>query len=295
MKIKVSIYQRIFDVINIIFMLFMIVIMFYPIYHVIMASFSDNSLLMGHTGLLLKPLGFSFNAYKLMLNNPMILTGYGNTIFIVVVGVILNLLFTILGAYVLSRKNLYFRRLFMMLITFTMFFSGGLIPTYLLVSKTLNLNDSYLAILLPSLINTYNLIIMRTSFETIPASLEESARLDGASEWTILFRIILPLSTSVIAVMILYYAVGHWNAWFNANLYLKTREKFPLQLILREILISNDTTSMTGGGSDASDQMAVGETVKYAVVVTATLPILIVYPFLQKYFVKGVMIGAVKG
>lgn len=295
MKIKVSIYQRIFDVINIIFMLFMIVIMFYPIYHVIMASFSDNSLLMGHTGLLLKPLGFSFNAYKLMLNNPMILTGYGNTIFIVVVGVILNLLFTILGAYVLSRKNLYFRRLFMMLITFTMFFSGGLIPTYLLVSKTLNLNDSYLAILLPSLINTYNLIIMRTSFEAIPASLEESARLDGASEWTILFRIILPLSTSVIAVMILYYAVGHWNAWFNANLYLKTREKFPLQLILREILISNDTTSMTGGGSDASDQMAVGETVKYAVVVTATLPILIVYPFLQKYFVKGVMIGAVKG
>ena len=295
MKIKVSIYQRIFDVINIIFMLFMIVIMFYPIYHVIMASFSDNSLLMGHTGLLLKPLGFSFNAYKLMLNNPMILTGYGNTIFIVVVGVILNLLFTILGAYVLSRKNLYFRRLLMMLITFTMFFSGGLIPTYLLVSKTLNLNDSYLAILLPSLINTYNLIIMRTSFEAIPASLEESARLDGASEWTILFRIILPLSTSVIAVMILYYAVGHWNAWFNANLYLKTREKFPLQLILREILISNDTTSMTGGGSDASDQMAVGETVKYAVVVTATLPILIVYPFLQKYFVKGVMIGAVKG
>ena len=136
---------------------------------------------------------------------------------------------------------------------------------------------------------------MRTSFEAIPTSLEESARLDGASEWTILFRIILPLSTSVIAVMILYYAVGHWNSWFNANLYLKTREKFPLQLILREILISNDTTSMTGGGSDASDQMAVGETVKYAVVVTATLPILIVYPFLQKYFVKGVMIGAVKG
>ena len=295
MKIKISIYQRIFDVINIIFMLFMIVIMFYPIYHVIMASFSDNSLLMGHTGLLLKPLGFSFNAYKLMLNNPMIFTGYRNTILIVVSGVILNLLFTILGAYVLSRKNLYFRRLLMMLITFTMFFSGGLIPTYLLVSKTLNLNDSYLAILLPSLINTYNLIIMRTSFETIPASLEESARLDGASEWTILFRIILPLSTSVIAVMILYYAVGHWNAWFNANLYLKTREKFPLQLILREILISNDTTSMTGGGSDASDQMAVGETVQDAVVVTATLPLLIVYPFLQKYFVKGVMIGAVKG
>ena len=135
MKIKVSIYQRIFDVINIIFMFFMIVIMFYPIYHVIMASFSDNSLLMGHTGLLIKPLGFSFNAYKLMLNNPMILTGYGNTLLIVVVGVILNLTFTILGAYVLSRKNLYFRRLFMMLITFTMFFSGGLIPTYLLVSK----------------------------------------------------------------------------------------------------------------------------------------------------------------
>lgn len=295
MKIKISIYQRIFDALNNLFMFFMIVIMLYPIWHVVMASLSDNSLLMGHTGVLLKPLGFSFNAYKLMFKNPMILRGYANTIYIVVVGVTLNIIFTALGAYFLSRKDLYFRRLFMMLITFTMFFSGGLIPTYLLVSKTLHLNNTYAAIILPTLVNTYNLIIMRTSFEAIPASLEESAKLDGASDFTVLFKIIFPLSMPVIAVMILYYAVGHWNAWFNANIYLKTREKFPLQLILREILISNDTTSMTGGGGDASDQMSIGETVKYAVVVTATLPILIVYPFLQKYFVKGVMIGAVKG
>ena len=295
MKIKTSIYQKIFDVINNIFMLFMIVIMLYPIWHVVVGSFSDNSLLIGHTGVLLHPLGFSTNAYKLMLKNPMILKGFANTLFIVVCGVALNITFTSLGAYVLSRKDLLFRRLFMMLITFTMFFSGGLIPTYLLVSKTLGLNDTYAAIILPTLINTYNLIIMRTSFESIPASLEESASLDGANDWLILYKIIIPLSMPVIAVMILYYAVGHWNAWFNANIYLKTREKFPLQLILREILISNDTTAMTGGGGDASDQMSMGETVKYAVVVTATVPILIVYPFLQKYFVKGVMIGAVKG
>lgn len=295
MKIKTSLSQKIFDLCNTVFMLLLVFITLYPVWHVLMASLSDNMNLIGHSGVLIKPLGFSLNAYKLMLKNPMILRGYLNTIIIVVTSVVCSLFFTSLGAYFLSRKDVYWQKYAMKLIIFTMFFSGGLIPSYLLIAKTLHLNNSYIALILPALINTYNLIIMRTSFASIPDSLEESAKLDGAGHYTILFKIVLPLSLPVIAVMVLYYAVAQWNSWFNASIYIKSREKFPLQLILREILINNDTSMMTAGSGDASEQMSIGETVKYAVVVTATLPILCVYPFLQKYFVKGVMVGAVKG
>lgn len=294
MKIKISLGQRIFDIFNVLFMFVLMIIMFYPIWHVIVASLSDSNRLIGHIGVILKPLGFSFNAYNLMLDNPMLLKGYINTIFIVVVGTVLNLVFTSVAAYVLSRDGYMYKKLFTIMIVLTMYFSGGMIPSYLLISKTLHLNDSYASLILPVLINTYNLIIMRTSFESIPKSLEESAKLDGAGHWTTLIRIVIPLSLPIIAVMVLYYAVAHWNSWFQANLYIKTRTKYPLQLILREILIINDTTSMTGGG-DAASEYSVAESVKYAVVVVATIPILCVYPFLQRFFVKGVMIGAVKG
>ena len=175
-----------------------------------------------------------------------------------------------------------------------MFIGGGLVPTYLVVTKMLHLNNNLWALILPNAISVYNMIIMRTSFMGIPDSLEESAKLDGAGVWTILFRIILPLSKAVIAVMILYYGVGYWNSWFDASIYLKDRELYPLQLVLREILIANSTESMMDGVSNM-DQEMVGETIKYSVIVLTTLPILAVYPFLQKYFVKGVMIGAVKG
>ncbi len=280
---------------NNLLMLALMIVMAYPIWYVIAASLSDNAALTGYVGILLKPRGFSVEAYRMMVKNPMVLRGYLNTIYIVVVSVVLNLLFTSLAAYFLSRKNVYWQKYVMMMIVFTMFFSGGLIPSYLINTKVFHLGDTYWAIILPTLINTYNLIIMRTSFASIPDSLEESAKLDGAGHWTILFRIVLPLSKAVLAVMVLYYAVAQWNSWFSANIYLSTRSKYPLQLVLREILISNDTTSMTAGGADAGDQQSIGETVKYAVIVTATLPILCVYPFLQKYFVKGVMVGAVKG
>jgi len=293
--IKTSIAQRVFDAFNILFMCVLMVIMVYPIWHVILASVSDNNEIVGYVGLLYKPLGFNLNAYTLMMKNPMIIKGYLNTFFIVAGGVTLNILFTSVGAYFLSRKNVYWQKYVMLLIVITMFFSGGLIPFYLVVTRMYGLNNSYWSLILPGLINTYNLIIMRTSFQTIPDSLEESAKIDGANHWVILFRIVLPLSLAIIAVMILYYAVGHWNSWFNASIFLKDREKYPLQLILREILISNDTNVMVQGSGDASDQMSIGETVKYAVVVAATVPILCVYPFLQKYFVKGVMIGSVKG
>lgn len=293
MKIKISKAERIFDIFNVLFMIFLMFIMLYPMLHVVFASFSDSNRLMAHQGALFKPLGFTLSAYGKVMDNPMIGQGYINTILLVTIGVTLNILFTSLGAYFLSRKRVFWRKPIMFLIIITMYFSGGLIPNYFNV-KDFHIDNTIWALIVPGLVSTYNLIIMRTAFMAIPDSLEESARLDGANHFTILFRIILPLSLPTVAVMVLYYAVGHWNAWFNAMIYLKDREKFPLQLVLREILIQNDTSSMTTGVG-AMDQEAISESIKYAVIVVATAPILFVYPFLQKYFVKGVMVGAVKG
>lgn len=294
MNKKYSTGQRVFNVFNVAFMLVLVTIMFYPVWYVLVASFTSSDVLMTHNGILLWPKNFSINSYKLMMKNPMIVRGYLNSIFIVVVGVTLNLVFTTLTAYVLSRKNVFWNKYITMMIIVTMFFSGGLIPTYLLVTS-LNLNNSYWALFLPVLINTHNMIIMRTSFSALPDSLIESAFLDGAGHWRSLVSIVVPLSKPVLSVMVLYYAVSSWNSWFDASIYLKDREKFPLQLILREILIYSDTSSMAAGSGDASDLMSISESIKYAVIVFATAPILCVYPFLQKYFVKGVMIGSVKG
>ena len=185
------------------------------------------------------------------------------------------------------------RNFLMLLAVFTMFFSGGIIPNYLLV-RNLGMLNTIWAIVLPTAINTFNMIIMRTAFISIPASLEESAFIDGANDLVVLFRIILPLSKAVLSVIILYYAVGHWNAWFNASIYLRNRDLYPLQIILREILITNSTDIMLTG-VHAADRGPVGEIVKYAAIIVATVPILMIYPFMQRFFAKGVMIGAVKG
>jgi putative aldouronate transport system permease protein len=293
MVIKRTWGEKIFDVVNVLIMLLLVVVCVYPILYVFFASLSDSDRLLAHSGLLLKPLGFNTDAYMKVFKNPDIIRGYGNTIFIVVVGVFLNVFITSLGAYVLSRKDAYFKGILMKLITFTMFFGGGLIPMYLTI-KDLGLLNKIWALIIPGLISTYNLIIMRTSFMAIPDSLEESAKLDGANDFTILFRIILPLSKPVIAVMVLYYGVSHWNSWFSAMVYLRDRTLYPLQLILREILINNSTANMTGTAG-IGEAALIGESIKYATIMVATLPILAVYPFLQKYFVKGVMIGALKG
>ena len=294
MKIKTSPSQRLFDTFNVVFMILLSLVMIYPIWYVVCASFSNGDQLMAHSGVLLRPLGFSVSAYKEVIKNSSIVKGFMNTFIILTVGVTLNVLVTSIGAYCLSQKNVYWQKLAMKLVMFTMFFSGGLVPTYLFVSKTLNLGDTLAAVILPTAINVYNLIIMRTSFMSIPDSLIESAKLDGASHITILLRIVMPLSKAIIAVMILYYAVGHWNAWFNASIYLRTRSKYPLQLVLREILIQNDVNSMSYD-ANAANAYQIGESLKYSVIVVSTIPILIIYPFLQKYFTKGVMIGAVKG
>lgn len=292
MLMKRTIGEHVFDFVNVAFMLFLSFITLYPFLYVLFASLSDPAQIAQSRGMLFYPIGFNLEAYKLVFLNPMISLGYLNTLFYVVVGTALNILMTSFGAYALSRKNVMWKNPVMFMIVFTMFFNGGLIPSYILVGK-LGMLDTRWALILPVAVSAFNLIIMRTAFQGVPASLEESARIDGANDFTILFRVIYPLSLPVIAVMILFYGVGHWNAWFNAMIYLRTRELFPLQLILREILIINSTDSMlTGVGG--MDKMPISETIKYATIIVATLPILFLYPFLQKYFVKGVMIGAIK-
>lgn len=261
----------------------------YPFLYVIFASFSDPVKLMGNSGLLLKPLGFSLNAYKKVFVNPSIYSGYLNTIFYVTAGTMINILATCMAAYVLSRKQFMLRRFLTILFIFTMYFNGGLIPSYLLI-KDLGLINSRLSLILPGAVSTFNLMIMITGFEGIPQSLEESARIDGAGEWTILFRIIMPLAKPTIMVILLYYAVGHWNSWFNAMIYLRDAQKMPIQIFLRDILTRSQLGAMTGQ-TDVED---VGQTIKYATIIVSTVPILCIYPFIQKHFVKGVMIGAVK-
>ncbi len=293
MRKKRSFGDKTFDVINTMFLVLIIVIMVYPIWYVLMASLSDSNYLAAHSGLLLYPLKFSIEAYKKVFINPNIVSGYANTILVVVTGTLSSAFFTLLAAYVMSRKPFPGRKLFMIMMTITMYFSGGIIPTYILNNNWLHLGNNRLVLILPGLVATYNMVILRTGLQAVPDSLEESARIDGANEFQILFRVVLPCVLPALAVIILYYAVGYWNAWFNAAIYLRDRTKYPLQLILREILIQNSTNDMTVG--EAGDLAAIAESIKYATIMVATVPILCIYPFVQKYFVKGTMIGAVKG
>ncbi|RJG23640.1 carbohydrate ABC transporter permease [Paenibacillus thiaminolyticus] len=287
-----SLGERIFEVFNILILILLCLVTLYPFIYVLFASLSEPAWVVQQRGLIWHPSGLNLEAYRLVFDNPMITSGYLNTLFIVSVGTILNVFMTALGAYGLSRQNVMWKNPIMFFIVFTMFFSGGLIPTYLLVTG-LGMLDSLWALIIPGAVSAFNLIIMRTAFQSIPHSLEESAKLDGANDFTVMIRIILPLSMPVIAVMILFYGVGHWNSWFGAMIYLRDRELYPLQLVLREILITNSTDSMLTSAGTA-DKMPIGETIKYATIIVATVPILLLYPFLQKYFVKGVMIGAIK-
>ena len=292
MKIKKSKGERAFQVFNYAFLMLIMLVCLYPVWYVAVASFSNSNTLTQHSGLLFRPIGFSMDAYKKVFQNPMIGKGYLNTIFILIIGVFLDLVMTSLGAYFLSRKRVMFKKPIMLFIVFTMFFSGGMIPFYINL-KELHLTNTLWGLIIPFMITTSNLIILRTSFESIPESLIEAAQIDGAGHIRILTTIVLPLSKAMLAVMVLYYGVSIWNSWFWASAILRNREMYPLQIILREILLSNDTSSMTAGAS-ATDTEAIGMTIKYATIMVATVPILCVYPFLQKYFTKGTMVGAVK-
>ena len=281
-KIRQSASVYVFQVFNYCFLTALVMMCLYPMWYCLMASFSEPSKMMAHMGPLLTPLGFSVEAYKKV---------FLNTLIILVVGVSLNLVMTSLAAYVLSRKNVMWKKPLMIFIMITMFFSGGLIPTYLNL-KSLHLNNTLWGLIIPWLINTFNMIIMRTAFESIPESLIEAAQIDGATHWKILRSIVLPLSKATLAVMVLYYGVEKWNGWFWASAIIRDRSKLPLQVILREILLSSTQSMQTGSGG--SDTEAIGITIRYATTIVATVPILCVYPFVQKYFTKGVMIGAVK-
>lgn len=289
-KIRASFSVKIFQVLNNMYLAFLGVICVYPMWHALAASLSDPSKMMMHMGVLLKPLGLSLSAYQQVFSNPNIITGYRNTIFILVVGVLSSIVMTSLGAYVLSRKKLMWKNLMMMVIMFTMFFSGGMIPFYMNL-KELNLTNSLWGLVIPFMISTYNMIILRTAFSSVPDSLVEAAQMDGASHMMILIRVVLPLSKATLAVLVLYYGVEKWNAWFWASCIIRDRGLLPLQVILREILLSS-TQSMQMGTS--GDMEAIGITIRYATIIVATLPILCIYPFIQKYFAKGVMVGAVK-
>ena len=264
-----------------------------PMWHTLCASFSSPQALAASKGMLLLPKGeFTLKGYKIVFSNMSIWKSYLNTLLYVVGGTVLGIIMTALGAYTLSRKYFLPAGTLMLFISFTMLFNGGLIPNYILIQK-LGLLNNRLALILPTAISVFNLVILRTSFQGIPDSLEESAKLDGANDMQIFVRIVLPLSKASLAVIILFIAVMHWNSWFSASLYLTSRSKYPLQIILREILVDGNT-NITSAGADAS--ISIYKTlIKYCTVIVATLPILAIYPFIQKYFTKVVMIGAIKG
>ena len=285
--------DRIFDVVNIVILTILTVIFIYPMWHCLMASFSDPGKLLTEQHMLLVPNGFSLKGYQAVMGNAGIWIGYKNTIFYMVVGTLINMILTILGAYVLSRQRMMLKRALLFFVTLTMYINTGLIPLFLVV-KGLGLYNSRWAILLPVGVSTYNLIVMRASFAHVPRALEESAMMDSAGDLTILFRILLPVSKATLAVMVLFYAVSHWNSWFSASIYLQDRKLFPLQLYLREILIANSTAINSEPSDPLNGLFYLEELIKYCTIIVSTVPILAAYPFAQKYFVSGVMLGSLK-
>ena len=266
-----------------------------PVLHVAFASFSDPAWVMNQSGLILLPHGLNIVGYKLVFSNNQLMQGYANTIFYVLTATLLGLLITVMGAYPLSKRELLFSNTLMLIISFTMLFNGGMIAFYIVV-KNLGMLDTRWAIILPTCVSAFNLILVRTAMSTVPKALEESAMLDGAGPVRILFQIYLPLIKATLATVILYYAVAHWNSWFNASIFLRERSLFPLQLILQEILIANDTASTTTqSGELAGNADLYKQLVKYCTIMVATVPVLCFYPFIMKYFEKGVMIGSIKG
>lgn len=293
-KIKKTIGEMLFDGLNVALMFFMMLITLYPFLNVLAVSMSDYSEYVNHPTMFY-PRKFDFSAYKLMLHNPLLLSSYKNTLFIAIIGTAVNMALTLLTAYPLSKKYLRGNRIIMVMILFSMMFGGGMIPNYLLVKK-LGLLNSLWALILPGAMSAYNMILMRTFLETIPDSLEESARMDGASDLTVLIRIILPLSMPAMAAIALFYAVSNWNIFFSAVIYTSERSKWTLQLLLREIILDSAQAAQEASGSAAPENggMVNTQNIKTAAIIVTVLPILMVYPFLQKYFVKGIMLGAVK-
>ncbi len=298
--IKQSRGDRVFDVVNLVLMTLLMLIVLYPLVFIVSASISDPDMVNAGKVWLL-PKGLTFEGYFRVFQDQEILIGYRNTIIYTIGGTLINLFFTLTAAYSLSKKELKGRNFFMFFMTFTMYFSGGMIPTYLLM-KSLKLLNTYAILMLCGAVSTSNLIISRTFFSNgVPQEIEEAAFIDGCSPIRAFITIVLPLSKALVGVMALYYGVAHWNSYFSALIYVTDRAKIPLQLVLREILIEQQTkATMMAAGEYVDEllldaQVRLAALVRYAVIIVSSLPVLIIYPFLQKYFDKGVMIGSVKG
>ncbi len=294
-KIKRTTGDWIFSIALYIIMTGVMIVAVYPLLYCLFASFSDAKQLLSHYGPLWWPIQpYTLEGYRLSFLNAGIPIGFRNTAFYVVVGTALGLLLTGMGAFCVSRKYFMIRGIAMKMILVTMFFSGGIIPLFFVV-RGLKIYDTPWAFLLPYAMSSYNLIIMRTFFMGIPESLEEAAILDGANELQIFVKVYIPLSSAVIAVIAMYYAVGYWNSWYQALMFLRNRGLYPLQMFLREILITDQSTTTAVDVTTMNAESFNRELIKYCTVIISTVPILVIYPFLQKYFVKGVMVGAIKG
>lgn len=292
--IKQSAGDRVFDIVNAIIMTLITIVIVYPLYYVLLASITDPTVV--NTGkLLLYPEAPYIDGYKRAFSYAPLWTGYKNTLIYTFVGTIISLICTIPAGYALPRMDLPGRRVIMFLFTFTMFFNGGIVPLYLVV-QNLHIYDTIWAVALPVAVSVYNLIVCRSFFDTgIPIEMLEAAKIDGCNDFVFFFRIVIPLSSTIIAVMCLFYATALWNQFFNPLMFLSGQDKMPLQVVLRNLVLSNQVNSITSNAQEIAMRQRLAEQLKYCTVVLAAAPLLIVYPFLQKYFAKGVMVGAVKG
>ena len=293
---KASTGRKVFNACNILFMMILMILTLYPFLYVLFASLSDPLKLYSHTGLLLHPLGFSLKGYSFVMNYRAIWNGYAVTLFLATVGTACTLVASLLFAYVLSKKDSMLHGFFTFTAVFTMYFNGGMVPTYLIV-KNVGLLDSVWSLIIPGLISTYYVIILRTALTGVPKEMIESAELDGANEMVTLVRILLPLIMPTIAAISLFIVVGYWNSWTSALLYIQDNKKMPLQMVLRQIVVNNDVSAAAGTGASnrSGEDQATRMLLKYATIMVSVIPIICVYPFLQKYFTKGVMVGALKG
>lgn len=284
-----------FDSVVMVIMILFLLICIYPLYFILIASISDPVLVNAGRVLLL-PKGILFDGYRRILKYQTIWQGYRNTLFYTVLGTTINVVITIMAGYALSRKDLKGRRFALILFSFTMFFNGGMIPTYMVV-KGLGITDTIWAMVLPNALQVWNLMIARSFFEsTIPDELLDAAFIDGCGNLRFFGQMVLPLSKAIISVMVLFYAISHWNAFFNALIYLESPDLYPLQIILRDILVASQTdNSMMDDVGSLLEKQRLAELLKYGVIVVASLPVLILYPFVQRYFVAGIMVGSIKG
>lgn len=294
-RVKIGTGDKIFYFLSGLILTILLVVVLYPILFVLAASFSSGQAVSAGR-VFLWPVDFSLEGYEIVFNNKDILLGFCNSIIYTVVGTFINLVMTMIAGYVLSRDDVPGHNQFMFLFTFTMFFSGGMIPNYMLL-RSLHMLDTIWSMVIPGALGVYNMIIARTFIRTsIPGELLDAAQIDGCSDIRYFTTIVLPLSKAIMAVLVLFYGVGHWNSYFNPMLYLNTRELYPLPIILKEILIANQIDPSTV--TDPELQLRIAQTadvIKYALIVVSTIPVMIIYPFVQKYFVKGVMIGSIKG